>query len=109
MGTLVEWTAMDLVLRHAPRATATEKQDGLAAAGALFAAAGITWVQEAALSPADVEAYLATAAAGRLPVRANVALRADPGRWPAPARRVRRRPRRRPPPRRSPTRCRCGP
>jgi len=39
-------------------------------------------VQEAALSPADVEAYLATAAAGRLPVRANVALRADPGRWP---------------------------
>ena len=82
MGTMVEWTAMDLVLRHAPRATATEKQDGLAAAGALFAAAGITWVQEAALSPADVEAYLATAAAGRLSVRANVALRADPGRWP---------------------------
>ena len=48
---------------------------------ALFAAAGITWVQEAALLPADVEAYLATAAAGRLPVRANMALRADPGRW----------------------------
>lgn len=81
MGTLVEWTAMDLVLRHAPRPTAAEKQDGLAAASALFAAAGVTWVQEAALSPDDVEVYLATAAAGRLQVRANVALRADPDRW----------------------------
>jgi predicted amidohydrolase YtcJ len=81
MGTLVEWTAMDLLLRHAPRPTAAEKQDGLAAASALFAAAGVTWVQEAALSPGDVDVYLATAAAGRLRVRANVALRADPDRW----------------------------
>jgi predicted amidohydrolase YtcJ len=81
MGTLVEWTAMDLLLRHAPRPTAAEKQDGLAAASALFAAAGVTWVQEAALSPGDVDVYLAAAAAGRLRVRANVALRADPDRW----------------------------
>ena len=51
MGTLVEWTAMDLVLRHAPRATAVERQVGLAAASRLLAAAGVTWVQEAALSP----------------------------------------------------------
>jgi predicted amidohydrolase YtcJ len=72
---------MDLLLRHAPRPTAAEKQDGLAAASALFAAAGVTWVQEAALSPGDVDVYLAAAAAGRLRVRANVALRADPDRW----------------------------
>ena len=82
MGTLVEWTAMDLVLRHAPRASAVERQDGLAAASRLLAAAGVTWVQEAALSPGDVEVYLAAAAAGRLAVRANIALRAEPDCWP---------------------------
>ena len=81
LGTLVEWTAMDLVLRHAPSPTRTERVDGLAAAAALLAAAGITWVQEAALAPEDVEVYLETAAAGRLPLRANIALRAEPDRW----------------------------
>jgi hypothetical protein len=82
LGTLVEWRAMDLVLRHAPAASRGEREDGLARAGALLAAAGITWVQEAALAPDDVEVYLAVAAARRLPVRANIALRAEPGRWP---------------------------
>ena len=81
LGTLVEWTAMDLVVRHAPRPTAAERQDGLARASELLAAAGVTWVQEAALAPSDVEVYLATAAAGRLAVRANIALRAEPSRW----------------------------
>ena len=82
LGTLVEWTAMDLVLRHAPAATFDEKRTGLLRAAELLAAAGLTWVQDAALSPADVEVYLAAATTGRLAVRANVALRADPGRWP---------------------------
>ena len=81
LGTLVEWTAMDLVLRNAPRPTAQEREDAVARSTALFAAAGVTWVQEAALSPADVEAYLAAAGAGRLAVRVNIALRADPDRW----------------------------
>ncbi len=81
LGTLVEWTAMDLVLRHAPSPTAQEREDAVARSTALFAAAGVTWVQEAALSPADVEAYLAAAGAGRLAVRVNIALRADPDRW----------------------------
>jgi len=82
MGTLVEWTAMDLVLRHAPRATVVEQTDGLARASALMAAAGVTWVQEAALSPDDMDIYLRAAAADRLAVRANIALRAEPDRWP---------------------------
>jgi predicted amidohydrolase YtcJ len=82
LGTLVEWTAMDLVLRHAPPATMADKQAGVAASTALFASAGVTWVQEAALAPEDVEVYLAVAAAGRLSVRVNVALRAEPGSWP---------------------------
>jgi predicted amidohydrolase YtcJ len=81
LGTLVEWQAMDLVLRHAPKPTPEQRRDGLARASRLLAAAGVTWVQEAALAPADVPVYLDTAAAGRLALRANVALRAEPDRW----------------------------
>jgi predicted amidohydrolase YtcJ len=82
LGTLVEWSAMDLVLRHAPRPTAGDKQRGVERATAMLASAGVTWAQEAALAPEDVDVYLAVAAAGRLSVRINVALRAEPGRWP---------------------------
>jgi predicted amidohydrolase YtcJ len=82
LGTLVEWTAMDLVLRHAPSPTLQDKVDGLAASTTMLAAAGITWAQEAALHPDDVAAYLAAADAGRLAVRVDVALRAEPGDWP---------------------------
>jgi predicted amidohydrolase YtcJ len=69
------------VLRHAPSPTAAERRDGLARATRLLAAAGITWVQEAALAPGDVQVYLDNAADGRLPLRANIALRAEPDRW----------------------------
>jgi predicted amidohydrolase YtcJ len=82
LGTLVEWSAMELVLRHAPSPTFQDNVDGLARSTALLAAAGITWVQEAALRPKDVAAYLAAADAGRLSVRADIALRAEPGDWP---------------------------
>ena len=83
MGTLIEWTAMDLVLRHGPPTTAAEKVDGLAASTMTLAAAGITWAQEAALHPDDVAAYLDTARSGRLAIRVDIALRAEPGEWPA--------------------------
>ncbi len=83
MGTLVEWGAMDLVLRHAPRPSAADKHVALERSTALLAAAGITWAQEAALRPRDVAAYLAVAETGRLAVRVNIALRAEPGSWPA--------------------------
>ena len=82
LGTLVEWTAMDLVLRHAPRPTAADKERGVERATALLASAGLTWAQEAALAPEDVPVYLAVAERGGLSVRVNVALRAEPGRWP---------------------------
>jgi len=82
LGTLVEWTAMDLVKRHVPPPTRADRVAALAAAGRLLAAAGLTWVQEAALAPDDVDTYLAAAASGLLPVRVNVALRAEPDRWP---------------------------
>jgi predicted amidohydrolase YtcJ len=83
MGTLIEWTAMDLVLRHGPPTTAAEKVDGLAASTRMLAAAGITWAQEAALHPDDVAAYLDTERSGRLAIRVDIALRAEPGEWPA--------------------------
>ena len=81
LGTLVEWTAMDLVKRHLPRPSAADKLAGVAAATAQMASHGITWVQEAALNPADVPVYLAAADQQRLSVRVNVALRAEPGAW----------------------------
>ena len=83
LGTFVEWSAMDLVERHAPPVTPAEKRAGLAASTAMLASAGITWAQEAALAPEDVEVYLDVAAAGELSVRVNIALRAEPGSWPA--------------------------
>jgi predicted amidohydrolase YtcJ len=73
---------MDLVLRHAPVTTREEKLVGLGRSTALFAAAGVTWSQEAALHPEDVATYLAAEAAGLLKVRVDIALRAEPGDWP---------------------------
>ena len=82
LGTLVEWNAMDLVLRHAPAPSAADKRRALGSSTALLAQEGITWVQEAALHPDDVPVYLDCAEAGTLAVRANIALRAEPGEWP---------------------------
>ncbi len=82
LGTLVEWTAMDLVQRLVPPSSLAAKLAGLRAATALLASAGVTWAQEAALAPSDVATYLAAADAGDLAVRVNIALRAEPGEWP---------------------------
>jgi predicted amidohydrolase YtcJ len=81
LGTLVEWSAMDLVTRHVPARTAGEKEEGLLAAARLLAAAGVTWVQEAAVAPGDVETYRRAADSAGLPLRADLALRAEPGEW----------------------------
>lgn len=83
LGTLVEWTAMELVKRLVPVPDDPTKRAGLQAATGLLAAAGVTWAQEAALAPSDVTTYLAAADAGQLAVRVNIALRAEPGEWPA--------------------------
>jgi predicted amidohydrolase YtcJ len=80
-GTLVEWTAMDLVKRFVPVPGPETKLAGLQASTALLAAAGVTWAQEAALAPDDVPVYLEAASGGLLSVRVNVALRAEPGQW----------------------------
>ncbi len=81
MGTLVEWEAVDLVKAHVPQPDEAARRAGLRASTRLLAAAGVTWAQEAAATAADLATYLAAAAAGDLAVRANVALRAEPGLW----------------------------
>ena len=83
MGTLVERPAIDLVLSHAPRPSLAEDIEALVWAGRYLAAHGVTWVQEAWTEVKDVPAWRAAAESGRLVVDADLALRADPDRWPA--------------------------
>jgi predicted amidohydrolase YtcJ len=82
MGTLLEWTAVDLVRRLVPPPTRAEKVQAVRDSTALLAAAGVTWVQDASLAPEDVAVYLEAAAGGLLSTRVNVAMRAEPDRWP---------------------------
>ena len=88
LGTLREWQACDLVLDAAPRPRATDVEGALRRAGARFAAAGVTWVQDAwvDLDPraggfGAFDAWLALAGRGELALRAALALRVDPLSW----------------------------
>jgi predicted amidohydrolase YtcJ len=83
LGTLREWQACDLVLGAAPRPGPAEVEAGLRRGAERLAAAGISWVQDAwvDLDSGALEAYLALTARGELPVRAGLALRADPLLW----------------------------
>lgn len=80
-GTLLEAGAVDLVLRVAPRYTLDERVSALESATARYAAAGVTWIQDAWVELEDVPAYLAAADAGRLSARINLAFRANPQDW----------------------------
>lgn len=82
-GTLVERPAIELVLAHAPRPARADDVDALAAATTHLAAQGIAWAQEAWAEIDDVPTWIAAARAGRLAVDVDLALRADPTRWPA--------------------------
>jgi predicted amidohydrolase YtcJ len=81
LGTLREWHACDLVLDAQPAYPPETLQAALLRAGRRMAAAGVTWWQDAWVDPGSgvVDAYLAVAET--LPVRADLALRADPDRW----------------------------
>ena len=83
LGTLREWQACDLVLDAAPSPSGPDVEAALARAMRRLAAAGIAWVQDAwvDLGTGVLDAYLALAGSGELPVRAGLALRADPLRW----------------------------
>ena len=81
LGTLREWGAIGPVLDLLPVPGLGEQAAVLAEVSALFAAAGITWVQDAWVDHGQVDAWLAAAAAGSLRFRANLAFRADPTTW----------------------------
>jgi predicted amidohydrolase YtcJ len=81
LGTLREWGAIGPVLDLLPAPGPAEQAAALAQVSALFAAAGITFVQDALVEHDQVDAWLAAAAAGSLRFRANLAFRAEPTAW----------------------------
>ena len=81
LGTLREWGAIGPVLDLLPAPGPAEQAAALAEVNGLFAAAGITWVQDAWVERDQVDAWLAAADAGLLRFRANLAFRAEPVSW----------------------------
>ncbi len=81
IGTLVEWGAIAMVRNLLPPPGRAEQEEGLRRAMAALARCGITWVQEAASSPAEASVYAEVARRGELTTRTNIAFRAEPGRW----------------------------
>lgn len=81
LGTMIEWDAVDAVLAAAPARTTEDLVAALAAATGAYAAAGVTWVQDAWVEHGTVEAYLEAARRGLLACRVNLAFRAEPARW----------------------------
>ena len=82
LGTLVERPAIDLVLDHAPQPVVEADVEALAWATERLAEHGIAWAQEAWTELPDLPAWVAAARQGRLAVDVDLALRADPERWP---------------------------
>lgn len=80
MGTLQEFGAVALVLAVCPPPDPAQRLAAIDIATRTYAAAGVTWVQDAWVESSDVEAYLRAAAADLLHCRVNLALRADPAR-----------------------------
>ncbi|QUQ66595.1 amidohydrolase [Kutzneria sp. CA-103260] len=81
LGTLLEWHACDLVLDLVPQRSTEDLVEALAEAGRVYASVGVTWVQDAWVEPALVDAYLLAVEQDRLLFRADLAQRADPDRW----------------------------
>jgi predicted amidohydrolase YtcJ len=83
LGTLVEWEAMKLVMRHVPERTEAQRLEALCDATKLLAAAGLVWALDAAQPPSAVPTFLSAAQHDLLSVRFDLALRANPEEWPA--------------------------
>ncbi len=81
LGTLREWGATNLVLDRLPVLSRDRRIAALRRATEKMAATGLTWVQDAWVEPDDVATYIAALNSGALHIRANLALRAQPGAW----------------------------
>ncbi|WP_137145681.1 amidohydrolase [Mycolicibacterium sp. CR10] len=78
LGTLREWGATDLVMAVMPPRDERLRIDALGTAADYYLARGVTWVQDAWVEPADVTTYVTAARQGKLRMRFNLALYADP-------------------------------
>lgn len=81
VGTLREWGAWRPVYDLMPAVTAAQATSALEFATSGFAAAGITWIQDAWVESSDVALWLAALNAEVVRVDADLALWADPNTW----------------------------
>ncbi|MFE6498449.1 amidohydrolase [Kitasatospora sp. NPDC057738] len=81
LGTLREFGALNPVLALVPPPPLAEQVAALRESTAALAAAGITWLQDAWVEPAQVDTWLAAVAEEGLPVRAGLALLLEPDGW----------------------------
>ncbi len=83
VGTLREWGAWRPVYDLMPLMTREQALYALSFASSGFAAAGLTWVQDAWVEPHDVDSWLAAVQEGVLSFRADLGLWCDPNTWSA--------------------------
>lgn len=83
LGVLREWGAVELVTAIWSGYSLDDRVEALRRATAHYAGLGITWVQDAWVEPGDLDVYLEAARRGALSTRINLALLADPRRFPA--------------------------
>jgi predicted amidohydrolase YtcJ len=81
LGTLREWGAVELVTDIATARPMEERLRAVERFADYYLPRGVTWVQDAWIEPAELEVYLEAARTGRLGMRVNLALYADPRRF----------------------------
>ena len=82
LGTLREFGALNPVLALVPTPSRPDHVDALREAAARFAAAGVTWVQDALVTPDLVDVWInAATTGGGLPVRADLCFLLEPDGW----------------------------
>jgi predicted amidohydrolase YtcJ len=79
-GTLREWGAFQPVRAAMPESTAEQRAEQLLAGLQALAEDGVTSVMDAWVDPVDLDGYLLAADRG-LPLRLDLALRAEPATW----------------------------
>lgn len=83
LGTLREWGAVELVTDIAAERPMEERLRAVERFADYYLARGTTWVQDAWIEPGELEVYLEAVKQGRLGMRTNLALYADPRRFDA--------------------------
>ncbi|GAA1531980.1 amidohydrolase [Brevibacterium picturae] len=81
LGTLREWGAVDLIDAVRPPLDESIRLRALERTATYYLERGVTWVQDAWVEPTDVDTYIAASTQGRLNLRFNLALYADPRRF----------------------------